>query len=128
MSGRSLLARGILAALLAVLALTGCERSAQDRPSPTPSASPIRIHGTVTDAGTGKPVAGVCVTVGRPGAMCWAKTDRNGAYAIEGAGVIEPSETEWELYFLKGSEYPPQPSGRFKLTGGSVRVDAAIRK
>ncbi len=125
MSRRSLPLRWMIAALFA---LGACAGPASDRPTPSPSAPPIQIHGTVTDAGTGKPVAGVCVTVGRPGAMCWATTDRDGKYTIDGTGVIEPSQTEWELYFLKAGEYPPQPSGRFKLTGGPVRVDAAIRR
>lgn len=121
---------GHLLVALALVSATACSAASAPTPSPTKSAptAAISIHGTVKDLDTGKPVEGVCVTLGRPGAICWATTDRSGTYVIDGTGIVEPSDTEWELYFVKKGEYPAQPSGRFKLTGGSVQVDGGIRR
>lgn len=123
-----LVAAGALLVVAGAVALVAARGTGGAPPSPSPSRSAIQIHGTVTDLQTGKPVPGVCVTLGRPGAICWATTDSGGNYFIDGTGVIEPSQTEWELYFTKAGEYPPQPSGRFKLTGGRFQVDAALRR
>jgi len=124
--------RSVFFSLLALVALA-CSSSAAPA-SPTPSLRPstppvaITITGVVTDLDTGKPVEGLCVTLGKPGAFCWATTDAKGAYTINGTGIVEPSQTEWELYFAKPGVYTPQPSGRFKLTGGNVRVDGGVKR
>ena len=41
----------------------------------------------------------MCITVGVPGAFCWAKTDANGNYQIDLAAV-SASPGQFELYFI----------------------------
>ena len=124
--------KNLVLSLIALVAVACGSAAAPGSPQPTPRPStpppPITITGTVTDLDTGKPVEGICVTLGKPGAYCWATTDAKGAYTINGTGVVEPSQTEWELYFAKPGVYAPQPSGRFKLTGGNVRVDGGVKR
>lgn len=100
------------------------------------------MYGKVTDSITGAPVRGICVTLGQPGAVCWAITDASGNYAINGDGVVDPGG-RWRLYFLTcvtgtrsldGSActnptpgYPVQSSDEFQLSG-VIRKDWAIHK
>lgn len=102
------------------------------------------MYGKVTDSITGAPVRGICVTLGQPGAFCWAITDSSGNYAIKGDGVVSPGQTDWRLYFftcvsgvfsLDGSScttptpgYRVQGTDTFKLTGGVIRKDWPIHK
>ncbi len=95
---------------------------------PAPPAASIGVYGKVTDATTGAPVEGVCVTLGQPGAFCWATTDSAGNYSIDGDGVVSPSQTDWQLYMLKQPLYPVQGTDFFKLTGGLVRKDWRIHR
>ncbi len=57
------------------------------------------MYGKVVDQCTGRPLANVCVTVGIPGAICWAKTDVNGNYAIDMASY-QISPGQFEFYFI----------------------------
>lgn len=81
------------------------------------------------------------MTLGQPGAICWAITDINGNYAINGNGVVQPGST-FQLYFfscrplivsLDGhvcsptAGYPVQASDQFTLTS-VIRKDWAIHK
>lgn len=91
---------------------------------------------------TGAPVGGLCVTVGQPGAFCWAITDSAGNYTINTSSVITPgSNTMWQLYFftcnigvtsLDGRRcttptagYAPQPTDQFMISS-VVRKDWAV--
>jgi hypothetical protein len=46
-------------------------------------------------------VRGICVTLGQPGALCWAITDGSGNYTIDSSSVVTPgSSTQFQLYFF----------------------------
>jgi hypothetical protein len=101
------------------------------------------VYGKVTETTTGEPVRGICVTLGVPGALCWAITDSAGNYAINGDGTVQPG-SQWNLYFftcnpgvrsLDGRTctnptpgYASQPSNTFTLSGNVLRVDWAIHR
>lgn len=85
---------------------------------------------------------GICVTLGQPGAFCWAITDNSGNYVIDSSSVVTPgSATQFQLYFftcnvgvrsLDGRScasptagYPVQASDQFPLSS-VLRKDWAI--
>ena len=108
---------------------TPCGQIAQPSTANPPLApnTTIGVYGKVTDQCTGAPVANVCVTLGQPGAICWARTDANGNFAIDGAGTVSPNpNTQWQLYFVMPG-YPVQPTDRFTMPGGVIRKDWALR-
>ena len=64
-----------------------------------PPSGPIGVYGKVTDSATGAPLRGICVTLGQPGAICWAITDINGNFTINAASTVEAGST-FQLYFF----------------------------
>ncbi len=76
-------------------------------------AAALSIQGVVTDATTGAPLAGACVTLGPP-ITCFARTDGSGAYFIDlEALAAQPGQT-WDMYFLR-SGYQTSYSGIFTV-------------
>jgi hypothetical protein len=107
------------------------------QPTPVPGST-IGSYGKVTDSITGAPLGGICVTLGQPGAICWAITDINGNYAIDGNNVVQPGGT-FQMYFFTcrvgvvsldhrtcdpTPGYPTQATDPFVLTS-TIRKDWA---
>ncbi len=53
------------------------------------NASTFAMIGRVTDAVSGAPVEQVCITPGKPGAICWSRTDRDGWYLLDLGSVFD---------------------------------------
>lgn len=84
------------------------------------NASTFAIIGRVTDAGSGAPVDQVCITPGKPGAVCWSRTDKDGWYLLD-LGAVFATEGFYEIFFVK-SGYPEQHSVSRRLSGRG-RID-----
>ncbi len=87
---------------------------------PGPAAAPLTvpgITGTVTDAATGAPIPGVCVTLGPP-IKCAVTTDANGKYTI----AVGISGLQWDLYFLlRAAGYKDVYVPPFVVTGPTTK-------
>ncbi len=79
------------------------------------AADHSRISGYVTDANTGEPLAGACVTLGPP-ITCFTRTDASGFFLADLALLAAPDGQLWDLYFLK-SGYRTAYSGLFTVSG-----------
>lgn len=88
-------------------------------------ATSFAIYGRVTDAATGAPVEQVCVTPGKPGAICWARTDADGWYLLD-LGAASAQQGFFEIFFTK-SGYPEQHSVS-RLFSGRPRIDFQMTK
>ena len=88
-------------------------------------ASGFAMIGRVTDATTGAPVDQVCVTPGKPGSICWARTDKDGWYLLD-LGMVFAKEGFFEFFFVKAG-YPEQHSVSRMLSGRS-RIDHQMTK
>jgi hypothetical protein len=84
------------------------------------NASTFAIIGRVTDAGSGAPVDQVCITPGKPGAICWSRTDKDGWYLLD-LGAVFATEGFYEIFFVKAG-YPEQHSVSRRLSGRG-RID-----
>ena len=78
-----ILARGVLAALLALAALTGCNND-----SLPPAAGFAALSGTVLDRASNQPIAGALVTVDT---VITATTDATGSFKIDKvpSGIVD---------------------------------------
>ncbi|HTA37510.1 MAG TPA: carboxypeptidase regulatory-like domain-containing protein [Candidatus Acidoferrales bacterium] len=78
-----ILARGALAAVLALVAFTGCNND-----SLPPAAGYAALSGTVLDRATNQPIAGALVTVDT---VITATTDATGAFKIDKvpSGIVD---------------------------------------
>jgi hypothetical protein len=88
-------------------------------------ASDFAIYGRVTDASSGAPVEQVCVTPGKPGVFCWARTDADGWYLLD-FGKAFAHEGFFEMFFTK-SDYPQQHSIS-RMLSGRARIDYQMTK
>jgi hypothetical protein len=88
-------------------------------------ASGFAMIGRVTDATSGAPVDQVCVTPGKPGSICWARTDKDGWYLLD-LGMVFAKEGFFEIFFVK-TGYPEQHSVSRMLSGRS-RIDHQMTK
>jgi hypothetical protein len=84
------------------------------------NASSFAVFGRVTDAGTGAPVDQVCVTPGKPGAVCWSRTDKDGWYLLD-LGSVFAKEGFFEIFFVKAG-YPEQHNTS-RMLSGRPRLD-----
>jgi hypothetical protein len=89
------------------------------------NASTFAIIGRVTDAASGAPVDQICVTPGKPGAICWARTDRDGWYLLD-LGSVAATEGFFEIFFTK-TDYPEQHSIS-RMLSGRGRIDYQMTK
>jgi len=89
------------------------------------NASTFAIIGRVTDAVSGAPVDQACITPGKPGAVCWSRTDRDGWYLLD-LGSVFAKEGFFEIFFAK-SGYPEQHNVSRRLSG-RARLDYQMTK
>jgi hypothetical protein len=89
------------------------------------NASTFAIYGRVTDAVSGAPVDQVCITPGKPGAICWSRTDRDGWYLLD-LGSVFAKEGFFEIFFVKAG-YPEQHSVS-RMLSGRGRIDYPMTK
>lgn len=89
------------------------------------NASDFAIIGRVTDAATGAPIDQVCITPGKPGAVCWSRTDRDGWYLLD-LGAVFAKEGFFEIFFVK-SGYPEQRNTS-RMLSGRPRLDYQMTK
>jgi len=89
------------------------------------NASTFAMIGRVTDAGTGAPVDQVCITPGKPGQVCWARTDKDGWYLLD-LGSVFAKEGFFEIFFVKAG-YPEQHSIS-RMLSGRARIDYQMTK
>jgi hypothetical protein len=89
------------------------------------NASSFAIIGRVTDAASGAPVDQVCITPGKPGAICWSRTDKDGWYLLD-LGSVFAKEGFFEIFFVK-SGYPEQHSIS-RMLSGRPRIDYQMTK
>ena len=104
---------GPLAVLLVALALAG----------PASAATTGTISGTVADAATKKPIAGVTVTASAPSGRGSATTDNNGFYNING---LAPDTYTVSIAF-KGYDTVTQ-SGVTVVQDLDVRLDQTLAR
>src|SRR5437870_11995211 len=79
------------------------------------------LSGTVTDIGTGQPVANVCVTIGPP-VRCATNTKADGTYFVDLAGA--PDGLKWDLaFFISGVKKADFPG---TVVNGPTVVNAQI--
>ena len=97
-------------------------------PPPAPKTT-LGLYGTVYEGCEGTPVAQVCITVGVPGNICWAKTDKDGNYELDLAGIVDPeAKTFFSLTFIK-TGYATDRSKSFEFTTTRVhRVDHRMQR
>jgi hypothetical protein len=88
-------------------------------------ASTFAMYGRVTDAATGAPVDQVCVTPGKPGTICWARTDADGWYLLD-LGAVSAQQGFFEIFFTK-SGYPEQHSVS-RMLSGRAQIDYQMKK
>jgi hypothetical protein len=84
------------------------------------NASTFAIIGRVTDAASGAPLEQVCVTAGKPGSICWSRTDKDGWYLLD-IGAVGGQPGFFEIFFVK-SGYPEQHNTS-RMLSGRVRLD-----
>ena len=89
------------------------------------NASTFAIIGRVTDATSGAAVEQVCITPGKPGAICWSRTDKDGWYLLD-LGSVSAHEGFYEIFFVKAG-YPEQHSVSRRLSGRG-RIDHQMTK
>ncbi len=89
------------------------------------NASTFAIIGRVTDAASGAPVDQVCITPGKPGAVCWSRTDKDGWYLLD-LGSVFAKEGFFEIFFVK-SGYPEQHNVS-RMLSGRARLDYQMTK
>jgi hypothetical protein len=89
------------------------------------NASSFAIIGRVTDAANGTPVDQVCITAGRPGAVCWSRTDKDGWYLLD-IGSVGGQPGFFEIFFVK-TGYPEQHLTS-RMLSGRVRLDHQMTK
>lgn len=98
----------------------------QSRPPASPAA--LGLYGKVYECG-GAPVADVCITVGVPGNICWARTDRDGNYTLDLDGIVDPTvKSFFSLTFAK-TGYVSDRSKSFEFTTTKIqRIDHRMRR
>lgn len=84
------------------------------------NASTFAIIGRVTDAASGAPLEQVCVTAGKPGSVCWSRTDKDGWYLLD-IGAVGGQPGFFEIFFVK-SGYPEQHNTS-RMLSGRARLD-----
>jgi hypothetical protein len=89
------------------------------------NASSFAVIGRVTDAATGAPLDQVCITPGKPGAVCWSRTDKDGWYLLD-LGAVFAQEGFFEIFFVK-TGYPEQHNTSRRLSG-RPRLDYQMTK
>jgi hypothetical protein len=89
------------------------------------NASTFAMIGRVTDAASGAPVDQVCITPGKPGQVCWARTDKDGWYLLD-LGAVFAKEGFFEIFFVK-TGYPEQHSVS-RMLSGRARIDYQMTK
>ena len=89
------------------------------------NASTFAMIGRVTDATSGTPVEQVCITPGKPGAICWSRTDKDGWYLLD-LGAVFAHEGFYEIFFVK-TGYPEQHSVS-RMLSGHARIDYQMTK
>jgi hypothetical protein len=89
------------------------------------NASTFAFIGRVTDAISGAPVEQVCVIAGKPGSICWGRTDRDGWYLVD-IGAVGGQPGFFEIYFTK-SGYPDQHLTS-RMLSGRARLDHQMTK
>ncbi|HEV8654428.1 MAG TPA: hypothetical protein VGR85_02825 [Candidatus Limnocylindria bacterium] len=89
------------------------------------NASSFAMIGRVTDAASGAPVEQVCITPGKPGSICWSRTDKDGWYLLD-LGSVFAKEGFFEIFFVK-SGYPEQHSIS-RMLSGRARIDHQMTK
>jgi hypothetical protein len=89
------------------------------------NASNFAMIGRVTDAVSGAPIDQVCITPGKPGVICWARTDTDGWYLLD-LGAIFAKEGFFEIFFVKAG-YPEQHSVS-RMLSGRGRIDYQMTK
>jgi hypothetical protein len=89
------------------------------------SASTFAMYGRVTDSATGAPVDQVCVTPGKPGTICWARTDADGWYVLD-LGAVSAQQGFFEIFFTK-TGYPEQHSVS-RMLSGRAQIDYQMAK
>ena len=89
------------------------------------NASSFAIIGRVTDAGTGAPIDQVCIIAGRPGAVCWSRTDKDGWYLLD-IGSVGGQPGFFEIFFVK-TGYPDQHLTS-RMLSGRARLDHQMTK
>ena len=88
-------------------------------------ASGFAIYGRLTDAVSGAPVDQVCVTPGKPGAICWARSDADGWYLLD-LGLMAAQPGFFEIFFTKNG-YPEQHTVS-RMMSGRPRIDFQMTK
>jgi hypothetical protein len=89
------------------------------------NASPFAVIGRVTDAATGAPIDQVCITPGKPGAICWSRTDKDGWYLLD-LGAVFAREGFFEIFFTKAGYSEQHNTSR--MLSGRVRLDYQMTK
>jgi len=89
------------------------------------NASNFAIIGRVTDATTGTPLEQVCITPGKPGAICWSRTDKDGWYLLD-LGAVFAHEGFYEIFFVKAG-YPEQHNTS-RMLSSRARLDYQMTK
>ena len=89
------------------------------------NASTFAMIGRVTDAASGAPMDQVCITPGKPGQVCWARTDKDGWYLLD-LGAVFAKEGFFEIFFVK-TGYPEQHSVS-RMLSGRARIDYQMTK
>lgn len=89
------------------------------------NASTFAMIGRVTDAVSSAPVDQVCITPGKPGSICWARTDKDGWYLLD-LGAVFAKEGFFEIFFVK-TGYPEQHSVS-RMLSGRARIDYQMTK
>ena len=89
------------------------------------NASTFAVVGRVTDAATGAPLDQVCITPGKPGAVCWSRTDKDGWYLLD-LGSVFAKEGFFEIFFVK-TGYPEQHNTS-RMLSGRPRLDYQMTK
>ena len=110
----------VVALIIASVTLTA-------RPASAGPSDPSYIYGTVTDAVTGTPLAGVCVVLGPALIRCIATTDAAGNYRID----FPPGDvitSEQELHFLyRSAGYLDYDSPHFVVRGATLQNAAMVK-
>ena len=89
------------------------------------NASSFAVIGRVTDAASGTPLDQVCITAGRPGAVCWSRTDKDGWYLLD-IGSVGGQPGFFEVFFVKAG-YPEQHLTS-RMLSGRARLDHQMTK